>query len=76
MNEKSGPGLRDAAMEKCVTGLLRLSYSTVHRTDIVNDVLESLTLLVPPKGVVLMSSSTLTLDKHLAEGLWRKQQRS
>jgi len=70
-SEMDGTGLRDAAMEKCVTGLLRLCYSTVHRIDIVNDVLESLTLLVPPKGGLLLSSSSLTLDKHLAEGLWR-----
>ena len=68
---QNNSSLGDVGMEKCVTGLLRLCYSTLHRVDIVNDVLETLALLVPPKGGLLLSSSSLTLDKHLAEGLWR-----
>ena len=58
-------------LEKCVTGLLRICTWNVHREDVSNKVLGSLKVLYPPFGGLYTLSPNLSLDKHLAEGLWR-----
>jgi len=57
--------------EKCVSGLLRICYHTVHRDDVNNEVLQTLKLLCPSQGYDSSYSSSLNFDKHIAEGLWR-----
>lgn len=58
-------------LEKCVTGLLRICTWNVHREDVSNKVLGALKVLYPPFGGLYSLSPNLSLDKHLAEGLWR-----
>ena len=59
-------------VEKCVTGLLRICYNNVHRKDSNNDILQSLECLYGAKGAVQsLSTPTLNLNKHIAEGMWR-----
>ena len=56
-------------IEKCVTGLLRLSCWMMNRKEIANDILYSLRLLHPPDG-----TKTFVFDRmsnHLSEGMWR-----
>ena len=57
-------------IEKCATGILRLSVWTSNRNNIANEVLPTLKILHPPCTLV-WSPLELNLDKHLAEGLWR-----
>jgi hypothetical protein len=59
-------------IEKCVTGLLRISACGMARESVANELLGSLTLLYPS----IANKHTLFpqfegLDKHLGEGLWR-----
>jgi len=64
--------ISSAGLEKCITGLLRICYHTVHREEVVDKVLSYLSLIIHPKGVISMyQSSNLKVDKHLGEGLWR-----
>ena len=58
-------------LEKCATGLLRICTWNVHREDVSNKVLGALKVLYPPFGGLYSLSPNLSLDKHLAEGLWR-----
>lgn len=60
------------SIEKCATGLLRICCWTVHRDEIANDVISTLKVLCPPgRGRHWPIGGRLSLDKHLAEGLWR-----
>ncbi len=59
-------------IEKCLTGLLRICYHTVHRDGVNNDALKTLTCLstyCTSFASPLLPS--LYFNKHIAEGLWR-----
>jgi hypothetical protein len=59
-------------LEKRVTGLLRICYHNIHRKDVNNQLLETLESLYAPDGAVqALSNSSLNLNKHISEGLWR-----
>jgi len=58
-------------MEKCLTGLLRICYHTVHRDGVNNEVLQTLKLLCPYCRPLSSPLSSLNFSKHIAEGLWR-----
>ncbi len=58
-------------IEKCLTGLLRICYHTVHREGVNNEVLKELKLLSPYCLSLSSPNPTLSFDKHIAEGLWR-----
>mmetsp|Transcript_49479 Transcript_49479/g.73587 ORF Transcript_49479/g.73587 Transcript_49479/m.73587 type:complete len:488 (+) Transcript_49479:35-1498(+) len=64
---KQDSKLVSPGIEKCVTGLIRLSCWMVNREGINNQVLGSIKLLHPPHGL----SSCFGLEMHLSEGLWR-----
>mmetsp|Transcript_8264 Transcript_8264/g.15570 ORF Transcript_8264/g.15570 Transcript_8264/m.15570 type:complete len:1619 (-) Transcript_8264:17-4873(-) len=60
------------ALEKRVTGLLRICYHNIHRKDVNNQLLETLECLYTPDGVVQsLSDTNLNLNKQISEGLWR-----
>lgn len=64
---QSSPGI-----EKCVTGLLRISACAVARESVANELLGSLTLLYPSStDNRTVAPQLLGLDRHLGEGLWR-----
>uniref|UniRef100_A0A7S2EHJ5 SEC7 domain-containing protein n=1 Tax=Ditylum brightwellii TaxID=49249 RepID=A0A7S2EHJ5_9STRA len=69
--EQQTAAIMTPGIEKCVTGLLRTCYWTVHREEIANKVLATLTVLYPPEGQFRWVSGNLDLDRHMAEGLWR-----
>jgi hypothetical protein len=59
-------------IEKCVTGLLRISACGMARESVANELLGSLTLLYPSIANNLTFFPQLGgLDKYLGEGLWR-----
>jgi Sec7 domain len=59
------------SIEKCVTGLVRISSSAVKRNDIANGVLFTWTLLDTCIDEERKISILDTVDRHLAEGVWR-----
>ena len=70
-DEKEHMKIMNGAIEKSITGLLRISCCAVQRGEIANDVLDTWKVLdqvqVGGESKCLLNS----LDRHLAEGLWR-----
>jgi hypothetical protein len=58
-------------IEKAITGLLRISCCAVQRGEIVNDVLETWSILDAIDEGDNKVSLINALDRHLGEGLWR-----
>ena len=63
--------LVSGSMEKCITGILRISCCATQRGDICNDILEIWTLLGQVEENETKKSLANSFDRHLAEGLWR-----
>jgi hypothetical protein len=63
--------LISGSMEKCLTGLLRISCCAITRGDVCNDILETWTFLKDIDNSETRSSLANAFDHHLAEGLWR-----
>jgi len=63
--------LTEPGIEKCLTGLLRICYHTVHRDDVNEEVLRSLKVLYPPEGRLSSNPKRYNYDRQLAEGAWR-----
>ena len=61
----------NGAIEKCITGLLRISCFAVQRGEIANDVLETWMLLDTIEEGEKTKSLVNSLDRHLGEGVWR-----
>lgn len=61
----------DPGLEKRVTGLLRLSFCAVQRSDMANEVLSAWKYLLPVNDEQHASSPLRALDRHIGEGLWR-----
>jgi hypothetical protein len=71
-NESSQLATINAGVEKCVTGLLRITCFAVQREDIANDVLGTWKLLDPSQEKDDKEMTRLApLDRHIGEGLWR-----
>jgi hypothetical protein len=70
-NESEQLAVLTGSMEKCITGLLRISCCAVQRGEIANDVLETWTLLDMVEEDEKKKSLIDCLDRHLGEGLWR-----
>ena len=71
-DETGGKVLTSPGIEKCVTGLLRISACAVTREAVANEVLGSLSLLYPSSANNRTQAPQLEgLDKHIGEGLWR-----
>jgi hypothetical protein len=58
-------------LEKCITGILRLCGHGLGRGDLADDMIDTLGILFRSNGHFSTFSSTLALDKHLGEGMWR-----
>ncbi len=61
----------NGSMEKCITGMLRISCCGVQRGDICNDILDTWTLLGGVEEKEKKKSLANSFDRHLSEGLWR-----
>ena len=69
--EKELLSVMTGALEKSITGLLRISCCAVQREEIANDVLETWTLLDEVEEGEKKRCLANCLDGHLGEGLWR-----
>jgi hypothetical protein len=58
----------DPGLEKCVTGLLRLTICAVQREDAANDILASWKYLLPQNEEQHAASPLRVFDKHFGEG--------
>lgn len=70
-DENSQFKLITGAMEKCLTGLLRISGCAIKRGDVSNDILRTWTMLREVENSEGKSALMNTFDRHLGEGLWR-----
>jgi hypothetical protein len=70
-DEKEHMKIMTGAMEKSITGLLRISCCAVQRGEIANDVLETWRLLDQIEENEENKCLLNLLDRHLGEGLWR-----
>jgi len=72
-----GEGMRSSllylrpGLEKCITGILRLCSHGLGRGDLADDLIGTPGILFNGDAHLSTLSSTLNLDKHLGEGLWR-----
>lgn len=58
-------------IEKCVTGLLRLSAYATSKEEVADDVLKTWKDILPSSTYLPEFSVVGKLDKHIGEGLWR-----
>lgn len=61
----------NGSMEKCISGMLRISCCGVQRGEICNDVLETWSILGEVDETETKKSLANSFDRHLSEGLWR-----
>ena len=70
-DDKAQLQLINGSMEKCLTGLLRISCCAMKRGDVCNDILSMWMMLKEIEESETKKSLVNAFDCHLSEGLWR-----